>query len=111
MYLCFSLHKLERFSSHPGELHFKGFVKLLRYVSDNNNLGLRYYANTYDAPISGLLRHSIINTENQLMVFSDYRYQYFPDTYRSPGAYIVFYQGLPIYHFARVPCPVAQSIS
>ena len=43
------------------------------------------------------------------MDFSDSSWQDFPDTERSTGAYIIFYQGGPIYHGTHVPGPVAQS--
>ena len=42
------------------------------------------------------------------MDFSDSSWQYFPDTGRSTGAYIIFYQGGPIDHGTHVPGPVAQ---
>ena len=35
-------------------------------------------------------------------------WQYCPDTGRSTGAYIIFYQGGPIDHGTHVPGPVAQ---
>ena len=38
--LSFAVHKLANFSSNPGKLHFEGLVSLLRYIRDNNNLGL-----------------------------------------------------------------------
>ena len=44
-----------------------------------------------------------------MMDFSDSSWQDFPDTGRSTGAYIIFYQGGPIYHDTHVPVPVAQS--
>ena len=34
-------------------------------------MGLKYYADINDAPVSDLLRKSSIKTENQLMDFSD----------------------------------------
>ena len=37
--LSFSLHKLEKFSANPGKVHFEGLIHVLRYISDNNNLG------------------------------------------------------------------------
>ena len=40
--------------------------------------------------------------------FSDSSWQDFPDTGRSTGAYIIFYQGGPIDHVTHVPGPVAQ---
>ena len=43
------------------------------------------------------------------MAFSDSSWQDFPDTGRSTGAYIIFYQGKPIYYGTHVPGPVAQS--
>ena len=43
------------------------------------------------------------------MAFSDSSWQYFPDTVRSTGAYIIFYQGGTIDHGTHVPLPVAQS--
>ena len=43
------------------------------------------------------------------MDFSDSSWQDCPDTGRSTGAYIIFYQGGPIDHSTHVPGPVAQS--
>ena len=43
------------------------------------------------------------------MDFSDSSWQYFPDTVRSTGAYIIFYQGGPTDHGKHVTGPVAQS--
>ena len=42
------------------------------------------------------------------MDFSYYSWQDCPDTGRSTGAYIIFYQGVPIDHSTPVPVPVAQ---
>ena len=65
--LSFAVHKLEEFSSNPGKVHFKGLV-VFRYNRDNNTLGLNYYADMKDAPLSDLLRQANIKTENQLIV-------------------------------------------
>ena len=43
------------------------------------------------------------------MAFSDFRWQYCPDTGRNTGAYIIFYQGGPIDHGTHVPVPVDKS--
>ena len=91
--LIFSVHKLAKFSSNPGRVHFEGLVHLLRYIRDNNILGLNYYADMEDEPLSDLLIKAHIKTENQLMVFSYCRWNFFPDNIRSTGAYIIFYQG------------------
>ena len=74
-------------------------------------MGLEYYSDMNDAPVTDLLRQASIKTENDLMAFSDSSWQYCPDTVRSTGAYIIFYQGGPIYHGTHVPGPVAQSSS
>ena len=70
-----------------------------------------YYTDMKSAPLSDLLIQSRINAENQLMEFSDSSCQDCPDTGRSKGAYIVFYQGGQIDHGTNVPEPVAQSSS
>ena len=61
-------------------------------------LGLKHYADLNDAPVTDLLRQSNINTKNHLMAFSDSSWQDCPDTGISTGAYIIFYQGVPIDH-------------
>ena len=45
------------------------------------------------------------------MAFYDSSQQYCPGTGRSTGAYIIFYQGGPVYHGTHVPGPVSQSIA
>ena len=107
--LSFAVHKLEFFSSNPGIVHFEGLVHILRYIRYNKTLGLKYYANINDAPVSDLLRQASIETENQLMGLSDYSWRDCPDTGRNTGAYIIFDQGGPIDHGTHVPGPVAQS--
>ena len=76
---------------------------------DNNSLGLNYYADMKDAPLSNMLRQAIIKTENQLMFFSDSSWQDCPDTGRITWAYIMFYQGVTFDHGTHVPEPFAQS--
>ena len=51
----------------------------------------------------------IINNDNPLMALYGSSWQDFPNTGRSTGAYIIFYQGGPIDHGTHVPVPVAQS--
>ena len=52
----FAVHKLAKFSSNTGKLHFEGFVHLLRYIRYNKTLGLKYYADIKYIPLSDLLR-------------------------------------------------------
>ena len=62
-----------------------------------------------DAPVSDLLIQASNKTDNHLVDFSNSSLQDYPDTSISTGAYIVFYQGVPIDHGTHVPGPVAQS--
>ena len=46
--LSFTVHKLAKFSSNPGKVHFEGLLHILRYIRDNKTLGLKYYADLTD---------------------------------------------------------------
>ena len=109
--LSFTVHKLAKFSDNPGKVHFERLIHLLRYIRDNKTLGLKYYADLNDSPVTDLLRQANINTKNHLMAFSDSSWKDFPDTGRITGAYIIFYQGGTIDHGTHVPGPVSQSIA
>ena len=109
MDLSFAVHKLETISANTGKVHFIVSVHLLIYIIDNKTLGLNYCAYTNDAPLSDLLRQASINIYNYLMAFSDSSCKDCPDTGRSTGAYIIFYQCCPIDHVTHVLGPVAQS--
>ena len=84
-------------------------VHILKYIRDIKTLGLKYFDDINDAPVSYLWRQVSINNDNQLMYLSYYSWQTFPDTGRSTGAYIIFYQGGTTDHGKHVPGPVAQS--
>ena len=107
--LSFSVNTLANFSANPGKVHFEGLIRLLKYIRDNKTLGMNYYADLNDALVTDLLRQANIKTKNYLMAFSDSSWQDCPNTGRSTGAYIIFYQGGPIDHGTHVPGPVAQS--
>ena len=77
-------------------------------MRDNKTLGLKYYADLNDAPVTDLLRQANIKSNNNLMAFSDSSWQDCPYTGISIGAYIIYYQGGPIDHGTHVPGPVAQ---
>ena len=72
-------------------------------------MGLKYYAHMNDAQVTDPLRQASIKTENHLIVLSDSSWNVNPDTRRSTGAYIIFYQGGKIDHCTHVPGPVSQS--
>ena len=85
VHLSFSVHKLTKFSSNPGKVHFERLVNLFRYIRDNKTWRLNYYADMKDAHLSNLLIQAIIKTENQLMDFSDSSWQDCPENGRSAG--------------------------
>ena len=72
-------------------------------------MGLKYYADMNDAPVTDLLRQDGIKTENHLMNFSDSIWKDCTETGRSTGSYIIFYQGGPIDHGKLFLGPVSQS--
>ena len=71
-------------------------------------MGLKYYADLNDAPVTDLLRQASIKTKNHFMDFSDSSCQDCPDTGRSTGAYIILYQGGQIDHGTHVPGKLFQ---
>ena len=107
--LSFAVQKLAKCSSNPDKEHFEGLVYLLIYIRDNKTLGLKYYADINDVTLSDLLRKANINTENQLVFFSDSSWQYCPETVISNGAYIIFYQDRKIDHGTHVSQSSAES--
>ena len=109
MDLSFAVHKSAKFSANPGKVHFEGLVHLLRYIRDNKTLGLKYYADLNDAPVTDLLKQANIKTKSHFMAFSYSSWQDCSDTGRSTGEYIIFYQGGPIDHGTHAPGLVAQS--
>ena len=71
-------------------------------------MGLKYYSDMNDAPVSDLLLQAIIKTENQLMSLSAYSCKYRPDTGSSTEACIIFYQGGKIDYGKHIPGPVPK---
>ena len=108
VYLSFAVHKLAKFSSKPGKVQFEGLVQLLRFIRDNKTMGLKYYADMNDAPLSDLPRQASIKTEKQLIDFSYSSSQYCPDTDRITGEYLILYQGGTIDNGTHVPELLAQ---
>ena len=106
--LSFAVHKLSKFSSNPGKLHFKGLVHVLRYIRYNINFWVKllcwYEWFTFIWPVD----KASINTDNQLMDFSDYSWKDGPYTGRSIEAYMIFYQGVTFDHGTHVTELVAQ---
>ena len=54
--LSFEVHKLSKFSANPSKVYFQALIHLLRFIRDDTTLGLKYYADLNDAPVTDLLR-------------------------------------------------------
>ena len=67
----FCSRQVSKVSSNPGKVNFMGLVYTFIYIKDDWTLGLKYYADIKDAPLSDLLRQANIKTENQLADFSE----------------------------------------
>ena len=91
------------------KVRIDGLIHLVRYIRDNKTLGLKYYEDMNDAPVSNLLRQARIKAENHLMDFYDSSWQDCADTGRSTGSCIIFYQGGLIDHGTHVIGPFSQS--
>ena len=102
------VHKMTKCSSNPGKVHFQRLLRWFIYIRDNKNLGLKFYANIEDEPLSDLSIQAIIKTENQLIVFFNSFCQNCTYTGRIIGAYAVFYQGGTKYHCTNFLGPVSQ---
>ena len=50
----FAVHKLAKFSENPDKVHFEGLIHLLIYIRYNKTLGLKYYSDLNDAPVTYL---------------------------------------------------------
>ena len=74
--LGFSVHRLAKFSANPGKVHFEGLINLLRYINYNKALGLKYYADLKNSPVTDQLRQANIKRKNHLIDFSDSSCQY-----------------------------------
>ena len=61
--LCFAVHKMGKCSSNNGKVQFVSLVHLLRYIRNNKNLEIKYYANIEDAPLFYLLRQVTITSD------------------------------------------------
>ena len=71
MDLSFAVHKLAKFSENPGKIHLEGLIHLLRYITDNKTLGMKYHTDLNNASVTDILRQASIKTKNHLMDFSD----------------------------------------
>ena len=84
-------------------------VHLLRYIRDSPSFGIKYYSDYEQSPVHKMLKQNGINTNRELVTFSDSSWQDDPDNSKSTGCYLNIYRGGLIDHSSNMPDPVALS--
>jgi hypothetical protein len=107
--IAYSANKLAKYTCKPGSKHFEALLHLLRYLYDNSNLGLWYYSNIEEAPITRMLIAQNLNGQHLLSRFSDSSWNDDQDSSRSTGCFIITYMGGVVDHSSNLPDPVALS--
>ena len=108
--IIFAVNKLAKFTRRPGENHIKALLHLLGYLRDHTHLGVRFYSNLADAPVTKLLQE---NGHDFALIpfygFSDSSWNDDVDNGRSTGSFLVLYMGGVVDHSSNLPDPVALS--
>ena len=108
--IIFAVNKLAKFTRRPGENHIKALLHLLRYLRDHTHLGVRFYSNLEDAPVTKLLKEHGHDFELvPFYAFSDSSWNDDVDNGRSTGCFLVLYMGGVVDHSSNLPDPVALS--
>lgn len=53
--ITYAVNKLAKFSIQPGRNHFEAMLHVLRYLCNNSFIGIKFYSNAMDAPITCML--------------------------------------------------------
>jgi transposase InsO family protein len=106
--ISYAVNKLAKYTRKPGRNYFEALLHLLRYLRDNDNLGLRYYSNIQEAPLTKMLTSQNISDQHLFYGFSDSSWNDDQDSGRSTGCFIITYMG-GVDHSSNLPDPVALS--
>ena len=107
--LQFSVRKHAKFMRLPGRPHFTAIMHTLHHIRCNHLFGLTFYSNVMDAPVARLLFEHGVDPTAPLIAFTDSSWQDCPDSGRSTGGYVLFYQGGVVDSASAMPDPVALS--
>ena len=107
--LQFSVRKHAKFMRLPGRKHFVAIVHTLHHIRCHHLFGLTFYSNVMDAPVSRLLFEHGADPLAPLIAFTDSSFNDCPDSGRSTGGYVLFYQGGVVDSASAMPDPVALS--
>jgi len=107
--IIFAVNKLARYMRKPGKIHFEALIHLLRYLRDNNDYGVRFFADYSSSPLYHHLKSHELPFDKLLVCMSDSSWNDDVDTGRSTGCFLIFYMGGLIDHSSNMPEPVALS--
>jgi hypothetical protein len=93
----------------PGRQHFHLLQHVLHHVQCYHQVGVTFYSDLLDAPLSKLIFQYGIDPTTEVIAFIDSSRQDCPDTSRSTGGYKIFYMGNIIDEAITLPTPVALS--
>jgi hypothetical protein len=107
--IVYAVNKIAKYSRKLGKNHFEALLHVLQYLRDNYLLGIRFYSDVGDAPITKMLTLQNMNPAHPFYAFSDSSWNDDIDSGRSNGGYIIWYMGGMVDHSSNLPDPVALS--
>jgi hypothetical protein len=93
----------------PGRNHFLILLHLLHHVRCDHNTGTKFYSDVTESPLAKYLEKAQVDVKNMLVLVTDSSWQDCPDTGRSTGGFLSFYQGGIVDDGSVTPDPVAMS--
>jgi hypothetical protein len=107
--ILYAVNKVAKFTKHPGRKHFDALIHVLRYLRDNIYLGICFYHDVTEAPITKMLMTENIQQTHTFYGFSDSSWNDDVDTGRSTGCFIIVYMGGVVDHSSNLLDPIAMS--
>jgi hypothetical protein len=107
--IIFAVNKLAKYMRKPGKTNFDALVHLLRYLQDNNNYGIRFFANYAMSPLSQHLKTNNLPTDQLFVSMLDLSWNDDVDSGRRTGCFLIFYMGGIVDHSSNMPDPVVIS--
>ncbi len=109
--VTFAVSKSAKFSKRPGKPHFEAMLHVVRYLCNNSFIGIMFYSNMMEAPITRMLIAENIQQDHPFFTFSDSLCNDDVDSGRSIGCLVVVYMGGFIVYSSNFPDPVALSLA
>lgn len=69
--ISYAVNKLAKHTRKPGNKHFEVLLHLLRYLHDSSYLGLCYYSNIDESPLTKMLTEQNLKPHHPFYGFSD----------------------------------------